>query len=100
MQEAFGASLATHSLRKGGAVYYARAGVVEDATRQQGGWRTTTVMKEIYTTFNRKEVQRELMRVVKTTSAACNVRAHFKQLGRSADEVLNKPAHARNRSSH
>ena len=88
MQDAFGASLATHSLRKGGAVYYARAGVVEDATRQQGGWRTTTVMKEIYTTLNRKEVQQELMRVFNITSAACNVRARFKQLGKSADEVL------------
>ena len=94
IQEAFGASLATHSLRKGGAVYYARAGVVEDATRQQGGWRTTTVMNSIYTTLNQKEVQQELMRVVNVTSAACTVRNTFKLLGTSADEVLQQPAHA------
>ena len=91
VQDAFGSSLATHSLRKGGAVYYARAGVVEDATRQQGGWRTTTVMNSIYITLNRKEVQQELMGVVNVTSAACTVRNMFKLLGKSAEEVLQQP---------
>ena len=74
-------------------MYYARAGVVEDATRQQGGWRTTSVMKAIYTTLNRSEVQEELLRVVNATSLAVTVRNDFKLLGKSAEEVLKQPPH-------
>ena len=41
---AFGHSVATHSLRKGGATCYDRQGAMEEATKQQGGWRTTELM--------------------------------------------------------
>ena len=87
---AFGASTATHSLRKGGATYYARAGAAEDATRQQGGWRTTDVMKTIYTTLNRQEVDAELSKVVNGTSLAINLRRGFLALGSNSEEVLAK----------
>ena len=58
----FGLGTAAHSLRKGGAQFWARRGTHEDATRQQGGWKTSEVMKAIYTALSPSEVRDELVR--------------------------------------
>lgn len=87
----FGVATSTHSLRKGGAVYYSRAGASEDATRQQGGWRTSEVMKSIYTTLSAKEVESELHKVANATSLAWAIRLRFKALGRSSEDILRQP---------
>tara|TARA_B100000780_G_C21093677_1_gene440898 strand:+ start:153 stop:1682 length:1530 start_codon:yes stop_codon:yes gene_type:complete len=52
----FSGNTATHSLRKGGARFYAKAQAPEQATRDQGGWRTSETMKEIYTALTKDEV--------------------------------------------
>ena len=56
----FPGNTATHSLRKGGARFYAAAQAPEQATRDQGGWRTTETMKEIYTALTPSEVKAAL----------------------------------------
>ena len=56
----FTGNTSTHSLRKGGARFYAGADSPEQATRDQGGWRTTETMKEIYTGLTPSEVKRAL----------------------------------------
>ena len=53
----FTGNTSTHSLRKGGARFYAAVETPEQATRDQGGWRTTEVMKEIYTSLTPSEVK-------------------------------------------
>ena len=85
---AFGSTKANHSLRKGGAVYFARYGAPSDATRQQGGWRTTLVMSTIYTKLNRKEVDAALSRVADASSLQIAIRRDWKALGSSSAEVL------------
>ena len=42
---AFPGNTATHSLRKGGARFYAAVEAPEQATRDQGGWRATDTMR-------------------------------------------------------
>ena len=73
---AFGHGKSSHSLRKGGAVFYARGGAAEDATRQQGGWRTSEVMRTIYTTLSTSEVERE----ISVTAAKATVRLQLSKL--------------------
>ena len=53
----FTGNTSTHSLRKGGARFYAAADAPEQATRDQGGWRTSETMKEIYTALTPSEVK-------------------------------------------
>jgi hypothetical protein len=53
----FPGNTATHSLRKGGARFYAASQAPEQATRDQGGWRTTETMREIYTSLTPSEVK-------------------------------------------
>ena len=53
----FTGNTSTHSLRKGGARFYAAAQAPEQATRDQGGWRTTEVMRHIYTSLTTSEVK-------------------------------------------
>ena len=88
------ASTATHSLRKGGALFYARHGAPEDATRQQGGWRTTEVMKLIYTKLSPTEVDAAISNVVRASSLQIQIRRKIKALGNSAEEVLANPSAA------
>jgi hypothetical protein len=58
----FPGNTATHSLRKGGARFYAASQAPEQATRDQGGWRTTETMREIYTALTPSEVKAALHR--------------------------------------
>ena len=88
----FGNSTATHSLRKGGATFYARQGAAEDATRQQGGWRTTEIMRAVYTKLTRKEVDIELRKVLDASSLRLTLRQSFRALGASTADVLAQPA--------
>ena len=53
----FSGSTSTHSLRKGGARFYAAAETPEQATKVQGGWRTAEIMKAIYTPLTPSEVK-------------------------------------------
>ena len=59
----FGVGKAAHSLRKGGAQFYSRRGVDSDVTRQQGGWRTSTVVEQTYATMSRSEVHEAILAV-------------------------------------
>ena len=60
-RKAFGAvcsgNTSTHSLRKGGARFYAAAEAPEQATREQRGWRSSETMKRIYTSLTPDEVK-------------------------------------------
>ena len=51
----FQGNTSTHSLRKGGAKFYASS-APEQATMAQGGWRTSDTMRSVYTTLSRSEV--------------------------------------------
>ena len=62
----FPGNTATHSLRKGGARFYAAAEAPEQATRDQGGWRTTETMREIYTSLTPSEVKCALHKAANT----------------------------------
>jgi hypothetical protein len=83
----------SHSLRKGGALYYARAGAPEDATRQQGGWRTTEIMKTIYTKLARHEVDAALSQVVAASLLQLSLEHKFRALGHSSEQVIALPPH-------
>ena len=48
---AFAGNTGTHSLRKGGATFYARSDAPEQITMMQGGWRTSEVLQTIYAKF-------------------------------------------------
>ena len=56
----FAGNTSTHSLRKGGARFYSAAEAPEQATQQQGGWRTTETMRTIYTSLTPAEVQKAI----------------------------------------
>ena len=56
----FPGNTSTHSLRKGGAKFFATADTPEQATMAQGGWRTSETMKTIYTTMSKDEVSAAL----------------------------------------
>ena len=53
----FPGNTATHSLRKGGARFYASSEAPEQATHDQGGWRTSETMKQICTALSPAEVK-------------------------------------------
>ena len=55
------AMLSTHSLRKGGALWWKENGLEVEAIQWQGGWSCKTVMEQIYTKM-RKEKRLDLMR--------------------------------------
>ena len=52
----FQGNTSTHSLRKGGAKFFASSNTPEQATMAQGGWRTSETMRAIYTNLSRSEV--------------------------------------------
>ena len=85
---AFGHSVATRSLRKGGATFYDRQGVLEEATKQQGGWRTTEVMKSIYTKMSAAEVANEIHTVAARASIQLELQRRTQNLGASREDVL------------
>ena len=86
----FGAGAASHSLRKGGAQFYARRGANEDATRQQGGWHTRDVMRQVYTTLSPSEVCAEIVNVAGKVNITEEVHARLQRLG-SLDDILVLP---------
>ena len=88
----FGHSTATHSLRKGGATFYCRQGAMDDATRQQGGWRTTEIMNRIYTKLSAKEVAEEIHTVAGQASLQLELQRRSTQLGPSRDDILEQPS--------
>ena len=75
----FGQGKASHSLRKGGAKFFARHHAAEDATRQQGGWRTSEVMKTIYTKLSTLEVEHELSTVANRASLSYDLRTRINE---------------------
>ena len=88
---AFGNNKSTHSLRKGGAVFYARHGASEDATRQQSGWRASEVMSAIYTKLSTSEVEREIAKTACTVNSGVLLQELIAGLGDiSQTENLNK----------
>ena len=86
----FGNSTATHSLRKGGALYYARGGADDSATQAPGGWRTTDIMKAIYTKMSPSEIEDELVRVARNSSVGHDIRNRMMLIGTDAEEVRSK----------
>ena len=58
----FGSGKSTHSLRKGGATFLARNDAPTQVTQAQGGWRTTDVMQNIYTSYSIEEQQQAISR--------------------------------------
>ena len=52
----FQGNTSTHSLRKGGAKFYASSDAPEQATMAQGGWRTSETMRSIYTSLSQAEI--------------------------------------------
>ena len=81
----------TQSLRKGGATFYARQGADPNATQQQGGWRTSEIMAEIYTKLSQSEVQRELVKVAQASSFQLELQARVLELGDSVDITFSLP---------
>ena len=73
---AFGHGAASHSLRKGGAQFYSRRGLDQDATRQQGGWKTAEVMASVYTTLAPHEVKQQILQAGASTS--CMHESHLR----------------------
>ena len=73
-------------------MFYARRGTPEDATRQQGGWRTTEIMKTVYAKLSPTEVDAAISSVVRASSLLIQIRRKIKALGNSAEEVLAQPA--------
>ena len=88
----FGSQTAAHSLRKGGALFYARRGACTDATRQQGGWKTADVMQAVYTKLTVAEVRNEIMQVGASTSALEEIKQKLNSLGANEQEALAVPA--------
>ena len=84
---AFGKGSASHSLRKGGAQFYARRGAPEDATRQQDGWKTSEVMARIYTTLSKSEVRNEIIAVGAATSFQHEIQQQFLRLGDTPEKL-------------
>ena len=76
----FPGNTATHSLRKGGARFYAAAEAPEQATRDQGGWRTTETMKEIYTSLTPSEVKTVLHNAANTAGDSFAVQTMVEQI--------------------
>ena len=81
----------THSLRKGGATFYARQGADPNATQQQGGWRTSEIMAEIYTKLSQSEVQRELVKVAQASSFQLELQARVLELGDTSEVMFALP---------
>jgi hypothetical protein len=46
-----GSSWGSHSLRKGGALWYRDVGLPEDIIQSQGGWSSRAVMEQVYTVY-------------------------------------------------
>ena len=82
----FGKGTAAHSLRKGGAQFYSRRGLDQDATRQQGGWKTSEVMAMIYTKLS-AEVRQKIGAVVITSSLLQELQARLQKLGTKPEEA-------------
>ena len=78
----FTGNTSIHSLRKGGARFYAAADAPEQATRDQGGWRTSETMKEIYTALTPSEVKLAL-------HTAANAAGNEFALRQLSDEIPN-----------
>ena len=89
---AFGKGVASHSLRKGGAVFYSRRGMDDDATRQQGGWKTSEVMQRIYSTLTKDEVQEQILAVGRSTSVHHEIQLRVRRLGDAPDQARSASA--------
>ena len=88
----FSGNVATHSLRKGGALFYARRGACTDATRQQGGWKTADVMQAVYTKLSVDEVRSEILQVGAATSTLEEIKQKLLMSGSHESAVLTVPA--------
>ena len=88
---AFGVGTASHSLRRGGAQFFARRGACEDATRQQGGWKTSAVMNSVCVNLSPTEVRTELLRVASDASGMHTISSRLLALGTSKEGVLAQP---------
>ena len=66
----FGLGKSTHSLRKGGATFLARNDAPTQVTQAQGGWRTTEVMQNIYTSFSIEEQQQAISQAAEKGAGA------------------------------
>jgi hypothetical protein len=84
----FGDGTAAHSLRKGGAQFYSRRGVDSDVTRQQGGWRTSTVMEQTYTTMSAAEVRASILAVGKKSSVALEIGLRCRRIGAKPEDAV------------
>ena len=65
-----GQGKSTHSLRKGGATFLARNDAPTKVIQAQGGWRTTEVMQNIYTSFFLEEQQRAITQAAEKGAGA------------------------------
>ena len=85
--DSFGCGKSSHSLRRGGAQFYARRGADEDATRQQGGWRTADVMRSVCTTLSASEVRTEILTVANFASLEYEIKGKCDALGLTVDDI-------------
>ena len=88
----FGKGTASHSLRKGGAVFYSRRGMDDDATRQQGGWKTSEVMQRIYATLTKDEVCEQIVAVGRATSVHHEIQLRVLRLGDDPEKARSASA--------
>ena len=65
---------------------------MDDATRQQGGWRTTKIMNRIYTKLSAKEIAEEIHTVAGQASLQLELQRRSTQLGSSRDDILEQPS--------
>ena len=68
-----------------GGQFYSRRGMDQDATRQQGGWKTADVMASVYTTLAPHEVKEQIMKVGATTSLMHELRLRVQKLAATPD---------------
>ena len=56
-------------------------------TRQQGGWRTSTVMEQTYTTMSRSEVHEAISAVGANSSLTLEIQQRCKRLGAEPEQA-------------
>ena len=95
----FGKGMASHSLRQGGAVFYSRRGADEDATRQQGGWKTSEVMANIYAKFAPQEVREHILAVGAAASLRHELHPCLQKLGDAPEMATQAEAFRSGQSS-
>ena len=81
MGNMFADGKSSHSLRRGGALFYSCNGASRESTQQQGGWRTSQVMSQVYTNLTSEEVEAELALVASKAASSVVLRGFISAVG-------------------